>query len=374
MREKIRMKMNELPIVAVILIGILVGAGFLAVLDGFGFVISMIPGINSWPEYGVQLLGESVAVLYAFGMLYLFGFQSVFKERGVGFLRGFYIAGFLVVTCVMITIAQMYLQFMTKDGKIEPFMNIVMFILTMFFVGFAEEGVFRGVILNLFLNRFSKTRGGIMTAILLNGFLFGAMHLSNIFSGVSVKSAVVQAATAIVAGILLAAIYVRSGNFWIVVFLHAWIDFAGLMSGGIFGKGDLIDGLNQLSYMNLMAVVVYAIPCIVLLRKSKIMQLVMRANGILVYETEKEADQIAVVSLILGILSIMTSCIGYTMGLGIVGLLAANISKRIKREQNGMAIAGLITSLVGICFSVIAVIVLSFVYKNMNPEMLKQLM
>ena len=247
MREKIRMKMNELPIVAVILIGILVGAGFLAVLDGFGFVISMIPGMKGWPEYGVQLLGESVAVLYAFGMLYLFGFQSVFKERGVGFLRGFYIAGFLVVTCVMITIAQMYLQFMTKDGKLEPFMNIVMFILTMFFVGFAEEGVFRGVILNLFLNRFSKTRGGIMTAILLNGFLFGAMHLSNIFSGVSVKSAVVQAATAIVAGILLAAIYVRSGNFWIVVFLHAWIDFAGLMSGGIFGKGDLIDGINQLS-------------------------------------------------------------------------------------------------------------------------------
>ena len=89
---------------------------------------------------------------------------------------------------------------------------------------------------------------------------------------------------------------------------------------------------------------------------------------------EKEADQIAVVSLILGILSIMTSCIGYTMGLGIVGLLAANISKRIKREQNGMAIAGLITSMVGICFSMLAIIVLSFVYKNMNPEMLKQLM
>lgn len=374
MREKIRMKMNELPIIVVILIGILVGAGFLVVLDGFGLLISAIPGIKSWPEYGVQLLGESVAALYALGMLYLFGFQTVFKERGEGFLRGFYIAGFLVVTCVMLTIAQIYMQFMSKDGTLEPLMNIVMFILTMFLVGFAEEGIFRGVLLNMFLNRFSKTRGGIMAAIILNGFLFGAMHLSNIFSGVSVKSAVVQAITAIIAGILLAAIYVRSGSLWIVILLHAWIDFAGLMSGGIFGKGDLIDGLNQLSYMNLIAVIVYAIPCIVLLRKSKIMQLVMRANGAMVYETEKEADQIAVVSLILGIFSIMTSCIGYTMGLGIVGLLAANISKRIKKEQNGMAIAGLITSLVGICFSVIAVIILSFVYGNMDPSVLKQLM
>ena len=374
MREKMRTKMNEIPAIAVIVIGILVGAGFIAVLDGFGYLISYIPGIRSWPEYGVQLLGESVAALYAFGMLYLFGFQSVFKERGEGFLRGFYIAGFMFVTCVMVTVAQIYLQFMTKDGNLQSFPNIIMFLLTMIFVGFAEEGIFRGVILNLCRNRFSKTRGGIMAAVMLNGLLFGSMHLTNIFSGVSVKSAVVQTITAIILGVLLAAIYVRSGNLWVVIILHAWIDIASLMGGGVFGKGDLIDGINQLSYMNLISVMVYLIPCIVLRRKSKVMQLVMRANGCMVYDTEKDAEHIAVVSLILGIISIMTSCIGYTLGLGIVGLFAAAISRQIKKEQNGMALAGLITSLVGICFAILAILVLSIVYSNMDASVLNQLM
>lgn len=374
MREKMRTKMNEIPTIAVIVIGILVGAGFIAVLDGFGFLLSCIPGIGNWPEYGVQLLGESAAALYAFGMLHLFGFQSVFKERGEGYLRGFYIAGFMFVMCVMVTVAQLYMQFMTKDGTLQSFPNIIMFLLTMFLVGFAEEGVFRGVILNLCLNRFAKSRGGIMAAIILNGLLFGSMHLTNIFSGVSVKSAVVQAITAIILGVLLAAIYVRSGNLWVVIILHAWIDFASLMGGGIFGKGDLIDGINQLSYMNLISVMVYLIPCIVLLRKSKVMQLIMRANGLMVYDTEKDADHIAVVSLILGIFSIMTSCIGYTLGLGIVGMFAAVISRQVKKEQNGMALAGLITSLVGIGFAILAILVLSIVYSNMDASVLNQLM
>lgn len=361
-----RRKMGQLPIPIVIIIGILVGAGFLVLLDGVGFLFSLIPGIEKLPEYGVQLLGEAIAAIYAVGMMYLFGFQTVLKERGEGFLRGFYVGAFMFVMCVLVVIAQIYLQIMEQGGHIQSFGNILMFVITMFLIGLAEEGVFRGVLLNLFLNRFSKTKAGILWAVFVDGFLFGAMHLTNIFSGVSVKSAVVQAITAIILGMLLAAIYVRSGNFWICVILHAWIDFGSLMSGGIFGQGDIIDGINQLSYLNLISGVVYLIPCVILLRSSKLERLVMRANGMAVYETEQDAENAAVISLILGIFSIMTSCMGYMIGLGIIGIFAATISRQIKKEQNGMALAGLITSIVGVCFSVIGVVGLSLIYMFMD--------
>lgn len=368
-----REKMNQLPKAVVVVMGVIVAFGFLGVIHGVGFLINRIPGIDRWPEYGLQLLGEGFAALYAVGMMFLFGFGIAFKERGEGFLRGFYTAGFMFAMCFVEVIAQFYLNEMSKDGKMEPFFHIVLFVLTMLLIGIAEEGVFRGVLLNLFLNRFSKTKTGIISAVLLNGVLFGSMHMFNYFSGVSIKSVVVQSITAVILGILFSAIYLRSGNLWICILLHGGIDLGSMLQSGIFGRGDVIDSINQISYINLISVGIYLIPCLVLLRRSKLEQLVMRANGVTVFETDKEADHIAIVSLILGICTIMTSCLGFTLGMGIVGVMAANISKQIKKENNGMAIAGLITSLVGVCFAIIGVIALGMVYATMDSSMMDKM-
>ena len=134
-----------------------------------------------------------------------------------------------------------------KGGAIQPALYILFFVLTMFFIGWAEEIVFRGVILNLLLERFSNSRGGIIVATVISSVMFGALHLNNYFAGVKLESALVQAVQAMALGLVFAAVYVRTGNIWIGIIMHAAVDFAGLMSSGIFGIGTEIDGINNIS-------------------------------------------------------------------------------------------------------------------------------
>ena len=65
----------------------------------------------------------------------------------------------------------------------------------MLMVGFAEEVLLRGVVLHVL------GPGGLMRAVLLSSFLFGAAHLLNLFSGHSFQSTLVQVIYATFIGI-----------------------------------------------------------------------------------------------------------------------------------------------------------------------------
>lgn len=84
---------------------------------------------------------------------------------------------------------------------------------------------------------------------------------------------------------------------------------------------------------------------------------------------KQPTDAKAVVSLVMGILSIVACCC-YGIGIvpAIVGLILAIISK--KKNPSGVATAGLICSIIGLVFSVIAIIyfVAVFPYAFKSPE------
>lgn len=61
-------------------------------------------------SYTLQFIAELGVAVYAIGMLFLMGYQQSLKKTGVGFLRGFYIGGFMVGYCVYVTVAQLFLQ------------------------------------------------------------------------------------------------------------------------------------------------------------------------------------------------------------------------------------------------------------------------
>lgn len=360
-------KLRKLPKWAAVIVAILVSVGFLAVIRIAGALVSRFLVL---PAYGDNMLVEFAGGLYALALLVLFGYSGILKERGAGLLRGCYIGGFLTGYCLIELVAQVYVQKMAGN-TVHFSITILFFALTMFLIGWTEEIIFRGVILNLFFDCFSKTKKGILGAILLNGLLFGALHLSNVSSGVTVTSACIQAVTAGMLGVILAATYARTRNIWIVITAHALIDFAGLMGSGIFGNGNEIDGINNISYINLIAVPVLLIPCLVLLRKSKLEELEQRANHMVIFDTYEEADRIATTSLVLGILSIILGCVGYGIGLGVVGLLGSIVSKKIKPAQNVTATAGMITSIAGTVVAVFGIIIMVFIYTMMgNGEML----
>lgn len=72
---------------------------------------------------------------------------------------------------------------------------------------------------------------------------------------------------------------------------------------------------------------------------------------------EKKTDTLAIVSLVMGILSIVLSCCNTYVGiiLAIVGIVLSVISQK-NNGKSGMAIAGLVCSIIAIVLSVILII------------------
>lgn len=354
-------KILGLPKAAVIVIGIVIviTALFLVLMNLVGGVVAHFTTITD--SYTLQFIAEIGVAVYAIGMLFLTGYQQSLRKTGVGFLRGFYTGGFMVGYCVYVSVAQLFLQSVSGSDGVRSAGGIIIYILTMFFVGMNEEVIMRGIVLNLFADRFSNTRRGVLTAIILSSVIFGAAHIPNVLSGVPLSSALIQALQATLLGILFAAIYLRSGNLWICIIIHALVDFGGLMASGIFGNGDMTDMIGSLSLLNLVVTVpLFLIPCIVLLRRSKLDEIVEMREGEIIIPSEREAETTATVSLILGILGIVTGFIGYGAGFGLVGLLGAICSKKIKPQQNGTATAALITSIIGLVIAALMITAIVF--------------
>lgn len=359
-----RKKIMKMPKWLVVVIAVVITVGFIGALKLGGFLVGDSLRL---PAYGDSMLGEFVGGVFALLMLLLFGYAGILKEKTIGTLKTFYTGGFFIGYCMLQLVAQMYLQAMEGNtSHVQPAISIIFFAATMFLIGWTEEIVFRGVILNMFLDSFSKTKRGILGAILLNGLLFGALHMSNVFSGVKLESVIVQSITAGLLGVILAAVYARTRSIWFVIIAHAMVDFAGLMASGIFGNGTEVDGINEISWKNLVSVPILIIPIFILLRKSKLEEMVQRANEMVIFDTYAEADNVATTSLVLGVLSIVTGIMGYGIGLGIVGILGSVLSKSSKPRENGVATAGLVTSIIGIVIGILAAVVLFFMYSMMD--------
>ncbi|EUJ28704.1 CAAX amino terminal protease self- immunity [Listeria grayi] len=91
------------------------------------------------------------------------------------------------------------------------------------FIGFFEELIFRGGLLNSFLVLFNKHKNGPLLAILVSSVLFGIVHLMN-FGWQGYWDTINQVISAVPAGIFFAVIYYKTKNLLIPVLLHAIID------------------------------------------------------------------------------------------------------------------------------------------------------
>ena len=139
----------------------------------------------------------------------------------------------------------------------------------MMMVGVAEEFAFRGVIAQTLLEHYGTSRGGIWKACIVSGLLFGAGHLTNIL-GSEPFGVLMQCLFAAALGVLFAAIYFRTGNLWVTVFLHGAMDVASMLIGGLYGTTTLSESVSGYDASMLLTVVVYLLPVAFLLRKKKL--------------------------------------------------------------------------------------------------------
>lgn len=89
-------------------------------------------------------------------------------------------------------------------------------------IGFAEEGLLRGVSLTALLP------GGPVRAAVLSSLVFGLAHVLNVLQGRDVASSLVQAVYATFIGIGFAGCRLYGGTIWPAIVVHALIDFADL--------------------------------------------------------------------------------------------------------------------------------------------------
>lgn len=99
-------------------------------------------------------------------------------------------------------------------------------------IGFSEEIFFRGGIYRFTTILYGKDRMAKRKSIIWNGFLFGGIHIINYLNGPQVFwDTTNQIIYAIGTGWFLATIYEISGNLWVPILLHAWVDMTDFFFG-----------------------------------------------------------------------------------------------------------------------------------------------
>jgi membrane protease YdiL (CAAX protease family) len=224
----------------------------------------IVPKGNYYVSLSIQ---EAIAAILACGLLQVSGLRIVLQNRGCGFFKGLLVGMYLLVISFLSII--LYVSVYTGKRHLQDWYMIVIYIACMICVGITEEFVFRGIIATLLLKKFGTGRAGIWAAVIVSGILFGAAHISNIFTA-SPNGVFVQAAIAAMLGMLLATIYFRTGCIWVTVVLHALVDIAAAITTGLYGGGTMSDTVSAYQPTMLLFCGIYLIVLLVLLRKSKL--------------------------------------------------------------------------------------------------------
>ena len=92
---------------------------------------------------------------------------------------------------------------------------ILMFVISMFCVGFLEEIIFRGFLFK------ALSKENVTSAIIISSVTFGIGHIINLFGGAELISTLLQICYAIAIGFLFTIIFHKSGSLWPCIVAHS---------------------------------------------------------------------------------------------------------------------------------------------------------
>jgi membrane protease YdiL (CAAX protease family) len=191
---------------------------FVAVLElGVIFVyllagtIAHFMGLANLELYGLANLGLTIIVavlLTAMGWWRMVGFRSPGKTSDLLYF--------------IVPFIPMLFNFIPglEAGSLGHVMEILAITLM---VGFVEEGIFRGLMLNALKAR------GLWRAAIVTAILFGFTHALNLLTGRSFLENAVQVIYALAIGFCFAALVLKTGILWPLVIAHFLIDFVNFL-------------------------------------------------------------------------------------------------------------------------------------------------
>ena len=239
------------------------------------------------PKNGITtVIHEITDVIWPFLMVALFGRLNVYRKGG------FFRTLFLGISLILYGFVFGYLGNFISLSQVEglewqtPLM-MIWGVITMLFVGFREESVYRGILVNVFADKYAKDRRGILLTAFGASLFFGLMHMQNVFIGQSFLESVLQTLNAFFLGSVFAAVYLRGGNLWAVMVIHGFIDL-GLTAKNMLTKTFASDAAAYLAshtqttvdagemIFRIILWAVYVLIALFLLRKSKCNEIIDR--------------------------------------------------------------------------------------------------
>ena len=259
--------------------------GFLLLRRYFFAVLWRMCKILHIPYFGgyfSSALFELALLIFVLIMMKVTGQIRVLRAPRGTFFRGLFTGGFMIVMAVFAIISAIIsrMDSLAFRGKGTILFSTVLFI----FTGMAEEFMFRGITADVVLRSgFGAVRGEdaaeitpgrVWEAVFVSGLLFGLMHGLNLLTAPTL-GVIVQMISAVLLGMVIAAIYCRSGNIWVVAAIHAFNDIAaGFPTLVLRSDGGGISGIiGSYGLSHLLSLIPYAVVLIVLLRRSKMKEI-----------------------------------------------------------------------------------------------------
>lgn len=227
---------------------------------------------------------EFSAIVFIVMLMGLVGQLRVFRGERVPFFKGAWTGGFMLFFSLLSVILSV--QGCIEEGYPLNSPGTMLFYLIYFAgVGIFEEFFFRGIIADLLIRLLPESGFGVWCAAVLSGVIFGLMHLSNGLGTSGISGVIIQAVAASVIGIMIAAVYFRTRNIWVVVFLHALNDVAASIGISFFNSGmEITDVIGEYDLQSLVSVIPFAASAIILLRKNKMQEILA------LWEPERSSD------------------------------------------------------------------------------------
>lgn len=168
-----------------------------------------------------SVIHEITDVIWPFLMVALFGRLDVYRKGN------FFRTLFLGISLLLYGFVWGYLNNWLTLSKVPDLvwqtpLMMAWAVLTMFFVGFREESVYRGILVNVFADKYAKDRKGILLSAYGAALFFGLMHMQNIVIGQSLLECGLQTLNAFFLGALFGAVYLRGGNLWALMVIHGF--------------------------------------------------------------------------------------------------------------------------------------------------------
>ncbi len=125
------------------------------------------------------------------------------------------------------TVISIVARFLKINRKYFQKNGLLLLAVGLFFVGFSEELLVRGIAVNALLeDGFSVMWAGIFSSL-----IFGLLHFMNYFNGQDIKKTTIQVLGTFLMGLNFYFIYILTGSLWYPIIAHFLYDFSILAMG-----------------------------------------------------------------------------------------------------------------------------------------------